>query len=81
MKILFMPYKATMWDSLESIYTEALKDDDCEVTVVPIPYYQLSNNGPISTYEGSEFPEYVSVTPYKEYSLEEEKPDIIYICA
>ena len=43
-KVVFMPYKASMWDSLESIWMAADKDERCEALVVPITYYELDNN-------------------------------------
>lgn len=47
-KVVFMPYKASMWDSLESIWMAADKDERCEALVVPITYYELdSNQNPI----------------------------------
>ena len=38
LKVLFMPYKAEMWDSLWSIYEAAVLDPDTDVKVLPIPY-------------------------------------------
>lgn len=35
-KVVFMPYKASMWDSLESVWMAADKDERCEALVVPI---------------------------------------------
>lgn len=43
-KVAFMPYKASMWDSLESIWMAADKDERCETLVVPITYYELDSN-------------------------------------
>lgn len=43
-KVVFMPYKASMWDSLESIWMAADKDERCETLVVPITYYELDSN-------------------------------------
>ena len=39
---VFLPYKAAMWDSLESVWKEAEADPDCDAYVVPIPYYDRS---------------------------------------
>ncbi len=36
--IVFLPYKASMWDSLESVWRAAYEDKEhCEAYVVPIP--------------------------------------------
>lgn len=81
LKITFMPYKASMWSSLESIWEAALRDENCEVTVVVIPYYTLDSNGDKAelNYEAALFPDYVSITDYREYILEREQPDMIFI--
>ncbi|MEW4285748.1 CDP-glycerol glycerophosphotransferase family protein [Priestia koreensis] len=81
LEVLFLPYKASMWDSLESIYTEAQADPNCKCYVVPIPYYEKNEHGEIIKfcYEGNEFPNDVAITPFELYNLEERKPDIVYI--
>lgn len=69
-----------MWDSLESVYEAAVKDKDCTVRVVPIPYYRVSGNGEvISTYEGDRFPHNIPITHFDEYSFENERPDIVFV--
>lgn len=80
-KVVFMPYKASMWDSLESIWFAADKDKRCETLVVPITYYELNNNGsPSATInERDLFPCYVPVINDEEYDFENDLPDIIYI--
>lgn len=82
--IVFMPYNAYMWNSLESIWKSANEDENCNCYVVPIPYYKLisRDNGvteQVFTYEGNMLPEYVPVLDYKSFDLEELNPDIIYI--
>lgn len=79
LNVVFLPYKASMWDSLATVYEAAVKDENCVARVVPIPYYQLSQNEAIPTYEGERFPAHVPITHYNEYNLEEEEPDIIFI--
>ena len=80
-KVAFMPYKASMWDSLESIWMAADKDKRCETAVVPITYYELGSDGkPVrKVNERDDFPEYVPCLDDEIYSLEDELPDIIYI--
>ena len=80
-KVVFMPYKASMWDSLESVWMAADKDKRCEAVVVPITYYELdSNRNPAKRVnEREEFPKYVPVVNDEEYDLEHDLPDIIYI--
>ena len=80
-KVVFMPYEASMWDSLESIWMAADKDERCEALVVPITYYELDNNqNPIKKVnERNLFPKYVNAVNDEEYDLENDLPDIIYI--
>lgn len=80
LQMVFMPYKAEMWTSMESIWKEAMRDDECEVRVVPIPYYDITNPNNISFhYEIERFPSDVECISYEEYSEEICYPDIIVI--
>lgn len=80
-EVAFFPYKASMWDSLESIYLAAKADPDCDAYCVPIPYYNLNPDRSFGEmhYEGNEYPEEIEVTDWQEYDFEERKPDVIYI--
>ncbi len=80
-EVVFFPYKASMWDSLESIYLAAKEDPNCDAYCVPIPYFDLDANRSFSTmhYEGNEYPENIEITDWQRYDLEERKPDIIFI--
>ncbi|MFS0555844.1 hypothetical protein [Brevibacillus sp. 179-C9.3 HS] len=79
LNVVFFPYKASMWDSLASIYEAASKDENCVARVVPIPYYQLTQNEAIHTYEGEFFPDDIPIVHYSNYVLEDEQPDIIFV--
>ena len=81
LEVVFMPYKASMWDSLESIWKEASEDPECDVYVVPIPYYDRNPDYTFGTlhYEGMDYPAYVPITDYEKYDLAGRCPDIIYI--
>lgn len=81
LEMVFMPYKASMWDSLESVWQAADAAPDCDAYVVPIPYYDKKQDGSLGTYhyEGDKMPSYVPVTHYDIYSLEERKPDAVFI--
>ena len=48
-EIAFMPYKASMWDSLESVYLAAREDKNCEAYVVPIPYFDRKADKTLGT--------------------------------
>lgn len=80
-EVVFLPYKASMWDSLESVWKAADEDPDCDAYVVPIPYYDKNPDGSFREmhYEGDHYPGYVPVTWYEEYDFEKRQPDIIFI--
>jgi len=79
-KALFLPYKASMWTSLESIWKAADSDPNCDATVVVIPYYELDSAGNRKNfcYEKDKFPEYVPVTHYEDYNIATEEPEMIF---
>lgn len=79
--IVFLPYKAAMWDSLESVWMAADADENCEAYVIPIPYYERKTDYTFGTmhYEGELFPDYVPIVDYRNVSLEAMHPDAIYI--
>ena len=78
---VFLPYKASMWDSLESVWRAADADPDCDACVIPIPYYDKNPDGSFREmhYEGNDYPDYVPVTWYEDYDFAERQPDMIFI--
>lgn len=81
LEVVFLPYKVSMWDSLESVWMAAQADEDCDAYVVPIPYFDRNQGGDFGQmhYEGELYPEYVPVTNYEDYDFEERHPDAIFI--
>lgn len=80
-EVVFFPYKASMWDSLESVYLAAKEDPDCDAYCVPIPYFDRNADGSLGQmhYEGNEYPENIEVIDWRSYKLEERRPNVIYI--
>lgn len=78
---VFLPYKASMWDSFESVWRAACQDEEWDVLVIPIPYFGKNPDRSLAQmhYEGADFPAYVPVVDWQQYSLEQEHPDIIFI--
>lgn len=79
LNIAFLPYKASMWDSMETVYEAAVKDEDCVAHVIPIPYYRLAHEQAIETYEGDRFPQNIPIVHFSQYVLEDQQPDIIFV--
>ena len=80
-EVVFLPYKASMWDSLESVWKAADEDPECDAYVIPIPYYDKNPDGSFREqhYEGGQYPEYVPVVWYEDYDFEKRRPDMIFI--
>lgn len=80
-EILFLPYKASMWDSLESIWLAAKDDPQCDAYVVAIPYCDRLPGGAFGQmhYEGGQYPDYVPIVDWRTYDIEERHPDVIFI--
>ena len=81
LEAVFLPYKASMWDSLESVWMAADQDENCDAYVIPIPYFDRNPDGSVKEvhYEGDQFPEYVPITGYQEYDFQERHPDMVFI--
>lgn len=80
-EVVFLPYSASMWDSLESVYMKYKDNPDYAAYVIPIPYYDKTQDGAFADmhYEGDCFPCDIPITDYNAYNLKLRHPDIIYI--
>ena len=78
---VFFPYKASMWDSLESVYLALKEKPDYDVYCVPIPYFDLNPDHSFGAmhYEGAEYPKDIDITDWQAYDFENRMPDEIYI--
>ncbi|MCH5256089.1 MAG: hypothetical protein J1D87_02305 [Lachnospiraceae bacterium] len=80
-EVVFLPYKASMWDSLESVWKATDEDPNCDAYVIPIPYYDKNPDGSFREmhYEGDLYPNYVPITSYEGFDFAKHRPDVIYI--
>ncbi len=80
-EIVFLPYKASMWDSLEGIFQAAKEDETCEAFVIPVPYFDKNPDGSLGQIheEGGDYPDDVPVTSWRTYDIQARRPDVIYI--
>lgn len=80
-EIVFLPYKAAMWDSLESVWKAAKEDETCDAYVIPIPYFDRNPDGSLGQmhYEGDQYPSYVPITSWEMYDIEGRHPEVIFI--
>lgn len=81
LEAVFFPYNASMWGSLESVWKAASQDPECDVYVVPIPYFERKPDGSFGEmhYEGKQFPKDVPVTSWEKYDVAARYPDVIFI--
>lgn len=79
--VVFMPYKASLWDSLESIWKAAVSDPSCDVFVVPLPYCERNFDGTLGEvcYEGDRFPKEVPILNFETFNFTLQHPDLIFI--
>ena len=81
-EMVFLPYKASMWDSLESVWRAAYEDkDNCLAYVVPIPYCDRNPDGTPKTWhcERDLFPKDVPTMDWQDIDLQQLHPDVIFI--
>ncbi len=80
-RILFLPYKYSMWDSFESIFEAAKEDENCEAYVMPIPYYDKDQEGNFTEMhdESESYPDDVGIISWRNNQVDEIDPDVIFI--
>lgn len=79
--VVFLPYKAEMWDSMASVWEACQKDERCECVVMPIPYYTWDTVAYKweLCYDGGKFPNEIPIVSYQDYPLNRHRPDVAYI--
>ena len=79
--VVFLPYKVSQWDYIASVWQAASSDENCDVYVVPIPYFYKEYDGALRDMqcEAELFPEEVTVLKYDEYDFGLQYPDMIFI--
>ncbi|MBQ9199713.1 MAG: LicD family protein [Lachnospiraceae bacterium] len=78
-EMVFIPYRADYWKSMEPMWKKAVDEGIYNVYVVPIPYYKKTARSELADeyYEGGKLPDFVKVTDYKEYDFARRHPDVI----
>lgn len=82
-EVVFLPYKASLWESMKPMWEEAMADDSLDVSVIPIPYYYKDAYGKpkkdMKQYETVGYPKEVVITNYEDYDISIRRPDRIVI--
>jgi len=83
-EIAFLSYKASMSDSIESVYMAAKNDPSCDAFWIPIPYYDRKPDGSfdVMRLDGPDcYKDHIVCTDWQDYNIEERKPDVIFTFA
>lgn len=80
-EIVFLPFKASAWDTMKQFWKAAMEDPAYDVYVIPVPYYYKTWNGNSleMCWEGEHFPDEIPITRYDEFDFEKHCPDVIMI--
>ncbi len=80
-EVVFLPYSASMWDSMASVYNAYKQKPNYTCIVVPIPYktFDRQANTWKDCYEKDDFPPEINAVHYSEYSLEKNAPEAAFI--
>ncbi len=81
LEVVFFPYKASMADSMMTIYLAAKADPYCDAYWCPIPYYERDSKGNYGSlrYEGALYSTEFEITDWESYNVEARCPDIAFI--
>lgn len=65
--IVFFPYMASMWDSMESVWKMLKGEEHTRCVVVPLPFYVKNGKEKAEfRYEGEKFPKELEIVSYEE---------------
>ena len=81
-EVVFFCYRASMSDSLESVYFAAKEDPSCDAYFIPVPYFDRGSNGNINQihFEGEGYySDQYELTDWKQYDVQARHPDVIFI--
>lgn len=80
-RVLFLPYKYSMWDSFASIFEAAKEDKNCEAYVMPIPYYDRDREMNLTEMhdESGAYPDDIGIISWQDNQVDEIDPDVIFI--
>lgn len=79
-EVVFLPFRADDWDNLDRIWETAMEDEQCDVYVMPIPYYYKKYDGTLyhMQYHPEQYPEKLKIVDYQTFDLKKHHPDQIF---
>ena len=80
-EVVFLPYKADLWNGFRSLWKQYYNMPMTDVYVVALPYYHKDYIGNFikMRYNPKQYPAEVNVISYEEYDMELHHPDITFI--
>lgn len=83
LKIAFCPYKAEMWDAMESIYDSCLFEPKVQAKICPIPFAEVDFAGNVGMFRTETSQLKSIITPHEDFitpdKLDEFKPDYVVL--
>ena len=82
---VFMPVKGQWWNTMKPYYDKCVADENMEVYVIPLPYYDCDYSGAVGNmHDEREYYEGVKelagrLSSFDQYDLEKRHPDMIVI--
>lgn len=80
-EVIFIPFHAKHWEMMERAFEKEMSRENCDVYVMPIPYYYKDYTGKIikEIFEIEQYPKDLPVMDYQSYDWELRHPDRVYI--
>ena len=73
--VLFMPFKAKYWKTMQPLWEKYSQIEDIDVLVMPMHYYYRNINGTVEQYvEEDEYPKELHMVSLDEYNFEKNRP-------
>lgn len=80
-RVLFLPWRGECWKSVESVWKAAMEDPEYEVFIMPVTWFyrdhMLEPREDEPQFDAEGFPDYVKLSAFWKYPLEELRPDLI----
>lgn len=78
-EVVFLPCRKDWWDTMSPLYEKMVDDDNINVYVVPLPFYDRDPYGGIGSRhdESAEFEHLKGFMAYEAYDIRKKHPDII----
>lgn len=79
-EVVFLPFKGETWNAMESVWKAASQDENTDVYVIPIPFYEKNNDGSMGMmhFDLNAYPKNLPITDYNTFDFGLHRPDVIF---